>query len=398
MKNQLNFRGNRQSQSSLSCVVFLFLLVLLAILAAACDKETPLAVDDQSSLPMAGRVSSLEMSKAQSIAIASVREIGAIGKPPSVSARDGGASAIIGGQLLWYFGDTFFNPPSVNGKSFFCNTAALANPTLPLVVSEPLDANGAPAAQFVPFTATEQVYNDSTKNANDRYALWPGTVLPDGKSGGLVFYADWKIQPGGGSLNYQFIGTGLAQVKKGKTVAARLSGFLFNAPDPIFDKAFILGSYVYVYGNIKNNNHDVVVARVPLTQVKKRTAYSFWDGANWVAAVSQAKPILYGIPGAVSVSYNAYLKQYLAIYSYSVSFGSSRILTEKISMSTANSPEGPWSIPVDVFTGRTSTKGYNYAGREHPELAQSNGQTIFITYYNPQGTLKGELYLVEVKF
>ena len=95
-----------------------------------------------------------------------------------------------------------------------------------------------------------------------------------------------------------------------------------------------------------------------------------------------------GIPGEMTVSHNAHLQKHLAIHSGA--------LSPKIFMRTADNPQGPWSAPVEVFTGRTSSSGFNYAAREHPELSQNNGQTIFITYFNPQGFLAGELYLVEV--
>lgn len=354
-------------------------------LAAGCEKSpTSSSSEVEPSLLLKSSSLTSTLNQASSLTIASVTEIGAIGKPASVAVRDGGASAIIGGKLLWYFGDTIFSPASVDGTNLRANTAALANPTNPLVVSEPLDANGAPY-QFVPFTPAEKAYNDSTGKPDERIALWPGSVIPDGKSNGLVFYAKWKIHPG--ALNYEFVGTGLAQVKKGKTVATRLSGLLFNAPEPSFGKAFILGSYVYVYGGVGNG---IGVARVPLAQVRQRTAYRFWNGANWVTDVNQVQPILFYIPGGLSVSYNAYFKQYLAIHS--------GLFSQKVYMRTANAPEGPWSAPVEVFTGRTSASGYNYAAGEHPELVKNNGQTIFITYFNPQGSFKGELYLVEVKF
>jgi hypothetical protein len=37
---------------------------------------------------------------------ADVAEIGALSRPPVVTARDGGAAALIQGRVLWLFGDT----------------------------------------------------------------------------------------------------------------------------------------------------------------------------------------------------------------------------------------------------------------------------------------------------
>src|SRR6185295_18518843 len=86
--------------------------------------------------------------------VASVRELGTVGRPPTVSVRDGGATGLVGGRLLWLFGDTIFNPRSVDGENLRTCTAALATPGQPLATSEPTDANGAPAACFA-FTSEE---------------------------------------------------------------------------------------------------------------------------------------------------------------------------------------------------------------------------------------------------
>ena len=350
-------------------------LVGLMVLIAACEKKSPLTIVSLSD----DKTSSL-----QSPVIATVREIGAIGKPATVAVRDGGASALIGGNLLWYFGDTIFNPPAVDGTNLRSNTAALANPLQPLVTSEPVDANGAPHP-FVPFTPDEQAYYDASGQPDERFALWPGSIIRDANGNGVVFFLKLKVHPG--FLNYEFIGAGLANVTPGQTNATRQGKLLFKIPEPTFDNAAVLGSYVYVYGDI-NMTNNFGVARVPLAQVKTRSAYRFWNGVKWVANVNQTRAILNGIPGEMTVSYNAYLQKYLAIHSGA--------LSPKIFMRTADNPQGPWSAPAEVFTGRTSSSGFNYAAREHPELAQNNGQTIFITYFNPQGFLAGELYLVEV--
>lgn len=48
--------------------------------------------------------------RASDLAIESVTDVGAVGTPANVSARDGGISAQIGGKLTWVFGDTFYHP------------------------------------------------------------------------------------------------------------------------------------------------------------------------------------------------------------------------------------------------------------------------------------------------
>lgn len=58
----------------------------------------------------------------------------------------------------------------------------------------------------------------------------------------------------------------------------------------------------------------------------------------------------------------------------------------KIVGRTASNLWGPWSEPVELCTVNIDDSvkiPYNrliYAGKEHPELAEDNGKTIYITY------------------
>lgn len=322
----------------------------------------------------------------RNIKIASTKDLGTVGHPQSVAARDGGATALIGEQLLWTFNDTL-----VAGDSHIrSSSAALATPTNPLVVQEPLDANGAPY-QFVPFTAEEQAYNDSTGKSDDRIALWPGSVI-NYQGGGLVYSYKLKVQPG--FLNYHFLGIALARVKAGKTIATREPGLLFTYPEPDFVNAMIYDDTVYVFGrphNMDTSNGPYVAARAPLAQATIRSAYTFWNGSSWTSDVNQVTPLFTNIPGAMTISYNPYLKQFLAVYSQG--------LTNNVVMQTAPSIIGPWSSPVVAFAGLPpSLGGTDYAGIEHPELAKNGGQTIYISYYRSLSQLTGEMHLVEVNF
>lgn len=322
--------------------------------------------------------------------IASSHELCVIKNPPTIATRDGGASALIGGKLIWLFGDTIFPVKSVDGTNGRSNTAAWADPTSPCDITEPLDANGAPY-QFLPYTPEEQAYNDSTGRPDDRIALWPGSVIPDGEDAGIVFYLKLRVK---GALDYEYYGIGLAHFEVDSTVAVREPDLLFTYPEPNFNQAMIVGDEVYVYGNI-NNWHEnepvqpVAVARAPLAEVSNREAYQFWNGTDWVSDVKQVKPIFGDVPGELSVSYNPYLHQFLATHA--------GIFTDKVFMRVASSPEGPWSPPVEAFMGITPGEVL-YAGREHPELMSNGGRTVIVSYYWPRENFQGELRLVEINF
>ncbi len=303
-----------------------------------------------------------------------------------MTARDGGATALVGGRLLWTFGDTIFSPKSVDGTNLRSSTAALADPSRPLEVSEPVDANGAPYG-FLPFTGDEAAYNASTGRPDLRIALWPVSVVSDPSGPGFAFYLKLLVKPG--LFNYEFVGVGIARVAPGSTTGVRDSTLLFESPEPIFDNAMLAGSTVYVYG-VVSKSQAVAVARVPLSDVADRSAYRFWNGSDWGTDPLAAKTVIGGVPGEVTVSYNAYLRRYLAVHS--------EVISNRIVMQSADRPEGPWSDPVPMFTGLPTSSGTNYAAREHPELAADGGRRVMVSYAHPLGPLSLEMRLVEVVF
>lgn len=320
------------------------------------------------------------------LVVASTKDLGAISKPAHVVGRDGGPSCAVGGKILWTFGDTLLNPAASNGETFRTNTAALATPASPTSVTEPLDPSGAPY-QFVPFDAAEASYNASTGNkGDDRYALWTNTLLPDGNGGCLVFFSVVKI--GSGQLNYTNGGAGIARVTGAKTTATRDPNLLFSPSEPSLTAAMADGGFVYVYLSLAQNK-GIIVGRAPFAQAGTRSAYTFFDGAAWQPDVTHGKPVGIAFLSSLSVTYNAYLRQYLAV--------GSAIFSADVMMLTAPAPAGPWTS-VKGFTGMApAANTYDYAAIEHPELDESGGQVVRITYYHPSGALTGELRLAEVR-
>ena len=316
--------------------------------------------------------------------VASTAELGPIGAPPSVTARDAGISARVGDQVFWLFADTIFNPASVDGTNGRSSTAAYAPLGSPLQTTEPTDANGAPS-QAVPFTTVEAVYNAA--NAPTRVALWPGGILPT--SGGALSF-NHKLIVRSGLFNYEHQGVEMAEFTAGQTVGRR-TGQLFTPDEPLFLSPLVRDGYVYLYGLVTiDGSRGIGVARAPEAQVRDHDAYRTWDGSAWSADLTSAATLFTSVPGAVSVSWNGYLGQYIAVSSFA--------LSNRVVMRTAASPEGPWSAPQDLFTGMTPDSGVDYAGEQHPELARDGGRTIFVSYYRPGTFLRGTLRLVRVTF
>jgi hypothetical protein len=315
---------------------------------------------------------------------ADVPELGAVSMPRVVTGRDGGAAALVAGRMLWTFNDTLMTVNGADGFSYRSATAACADGDS-LALDEPLDPNGAPY-QLLPYTADEIAYNRS-RGPQERFALWPDAVVPDGSGGALVFFAYLKVHPG--NLDFEPLGAGVARVGPGETVAYRYPDLLFVAPEPQFvNGGVIVDGFVHLYGCDPVPDaidSECRVARAPLGQATARAAWQVWNGAAWSSDLRSGQTVLHGAPGQVSVSWNPYLGSYLAVHG--------AILSNEVVFHTAPHPEGPWSDARHLFTGRHGSSQSDYAALEHPELARDAGRTLVVSYADPSESFGGTLRL-----
>ena len=354
-------------------------LAPLALLLAACDSGGTGSPDD----PCAGAGC---VDPPRAVEVVSTRDVGTMGKPATTATRDSGESVLVGGKVLWTFGDTFFSPKSADGVNFRTNTAALADPSNPLVVSEPLDASGAPFAAL-DHTAEETAYNAARDPTKDRIALWFGGLVPEG-AGALAFYLKLVVRP---DLDYTYLGVGTARFAAGQTKGTRMPGLLFDYAkgEPRFERPMLHEGTVYLYGERPGRQGVFGVAKAPLARATERAAYTFWNGTAWTASVAETATVFDGIPGQMSAAWNPYLGRFMAVYM--------NVPAQKVVYRTAARPEGPWSAPADLFTPLRAETGFAYAAMEHPHLRKEGGKTLFVTYYRPMaGFLQGELRAVEV--
>jgi hypothetical protein len=305
---------------------------------------------------------------------ASAPELGALGHPAVVTARDGGASAAIKSKTLWLFSDTLMTVMGSDGFSYRSATAGWGDgPSLAL--TEPLDAAGAPF-QLLPYTDAELAYNRAG-GPNERFAMWPGSAVASGEAA-LIFYSYLKVHPG--DLNYEGLGVGVASLAFGETVATRQPDLLFMPSEPGFAMgALVADGFVHLYacdpvaGELDSACR---VARAPVAQATMRAAWSVWDGSIWNADLTTGQPVLHGAPGELSVSWNAQRGAYLAVHSV--------IFSDAVVFHTAPHPEGPWTAAKPLFVGARHAGTNNYAAREHPELVAADGR-LFVTYAHPLG-------------
>ena len=100
-------------------------------------------------------------------------------------------------------------------------------------------------------------------------------------------------------------------------------------------------------------------------------------------------PSAEAVKGWMTVSWNRYLRQYLATY---VPKGSDDVV-----MRTAPLLTGPWTSAATVIhTLPPAAGGMNYGAKEHAELATDGGRTLLVTYVRVTGSLSGEVRAVRV--
>ncbi len=127
--------------------------------------------------------------------------------------------------------------------------------------------------------------------------------------------------------------------------------------------------YLYTFGTPNGRGGSAYVARVAPNLVPDLTKYEYWnsDNGSWVPAnPAAATPVIPGPVGEMSVQYNTYLKQYLALYGNGAN---------DVVMRTAPTPQGPWS-PEQLLVPSMQIPGGIYAPFLHP---WSTGKEL---YYN----------------
>jgi hypothetical protein len=309
---------------------------------------------------------------------------------PDILGRDGGYSALFQGHSVWLYGDTFIAKANAEDQtllsdswSFTTDLNAQASIT---GFQEPLDSAGAPT-MILPETAAEQAFNQA-HNVNNcqaqpcgaRWALWPASmVVNPGDNSALIFYMVVSAQPG--AFNFQGIGTSVATWQNiqqqpqrptlNPPIVADHPDLLFTQNEPGFGSAsFISNGTLYVYGCDYNNGCKL--GKVAPSSAQDRSAWSFYAGnGNWSAQIGDAVSV-FNDANILSVSWNAFLQRYLAVYSPPFS--------QNVVMRTSMSPEGPWSSEIVAFVAMQPTSGDVYDALAHVEYESNNGQTIYVSY------------------
>lgn len=326
------------------------------------------------------------------LGVKSIRDLGLLPLPSEVAVgRDGGNAGLLGGKLLWLFGDTFLTEKNpVDNSNALSATAAWSTVESPLALVQPVDDDGFPN-QTIPYTLAELAQNvDDPLNG---WALWPGTMIDTGDPQGLIFFQRIKRTDGSG---YDSQGVGTARIALDGLVATRDEEDLFTLPEPMYMPNSIVDGYAYAFACESAGflNVECTLARVPVAQADERSAYEFYDGSAWQPDLADAEVVLDEVAGPPTVSFNPYLGQYLAV--------THSVLSSDIQLRTAPAVEGPWSDPVIIepdgegYLPPLDENAFNYVVIEHPALRSADGQTIVISYSRPTEPFRGDVRLLEV--
>lgn len=299
--------------------------------------------------------------------IKDVSKVGRLAVPANIVGRDGGGSVVLGGKILWLYGDTFYrpnfspNPPAPDiWRSATSSYSDFNDPYN--AIQGGVDERGNPL-QVIPLTAEEAAYNRAKNNPQDRYIVWPSGQVAQDSNTALLFFLRFLY---GADKSAGMSGVGVATLHAGEGVATRQSNLLFGPNEPGFRESMVKDGFVYLYA-IDCGSDNCPVARAPLAQATSRSAYTFWDGTRWNMDVSKAKPVVPASNYGFSVMWSDALGKYI-----DAKVGN---FSRQVYFSFADAPQGPWSNPVKAFelAGETT-----YVPYFHPEL--SKGQDIYMSY------------------
>jgi hypothetical protein len=340
------------------------------------------------------------------LAVASARDLGPqfVNNPHRMIGQDGAFSIPLNDrEALWFFGDTLIGTRQPGQSLWYIDGKPVGHADMSgrgpierminntaLILRDRTGRNG--LRDFTYICDGSGQIRPLIPLERDEHPDWDRIWCQHGiKIGSLIYLSFIKVRmldtPGPFPVNFEIVGSGIAVGEEFSWGFRRIlrdgDSVLWKADEPHFATAFLVtpDQQVYLYGTVKRDAKQLCyLARVRADEVGEidRYQYLISTSPGWGRSVTDAIPIFDGMPSELSVSYNSYLKGYLAVHSLD--------LTGKIVGRTAPNPWGPWSEPVvlwSVNVTRDRPLPYPiliYAGKEHPELSDDGGRTIYLTY------------------
>ncbi len=285
----------------------------------------------------------------------------------SINFQDGGNPVQYPGGTIWTFGDTFlkdgfrtnsvFHIEDMNNMEYLIDSLGTAEVMIPLKAPENLE----------------------------EHRIWPaGGIYLNQKM--YVFYELIYLNEENVDKN-SVKNIGLVKSKDSWKKWERVDNevkFPFNTPPhSIIEKDNFL--YLYFVEKRSGLDSNIDIYRVPSIDIENPLKYE-----------KIAESIVTNVYGQVTVAWNTYLDKFIMCH-----IGDLFDDPRSIYIRTADSPTGPFSDPVKIYT-EPGGLGDNFSGMFycpylHPELFINEGETIFVTFCVNEGNTFSNPYLIEVK-
>jgi hypothetical protein len=288
-----------------------------------------------------------------------------------------------GRGTLWLFGDTLLGTVEPAGgrrlDGFERNSALITTLPPEAACSEPVSFFGSPdrAAAAVP--------SRSTILGRHRF-FWPLDGFTTERGDTYLFFR--RLRSTNRGIGFEGLRTELYrfEIASDGPKLEKLADLWGRDGE---DHAFGMGAFydpadrvLYVFGCRETDFERTgrfatcAVGRTPIHRIAQLADYRYFhDQEGWIADPNRATELFTDVAGELSVSWNSYLGSYLMVYS--------ETLMSNVVLRTAPALTGPWSEPVEVFrcSDQRLDPGFGcYAGKEHPEWAEGDGQVIYLTY------------------
>ena len=343
------------------------------------------------------------------IRVVEVEDLGVIPNPAGTRGRDGGYSAILDGRAVWIFGDTILDDDDLELEMLSNSWSWTSDVDASDGISgfqERRDADGRPT-ELLPFTAAEASFNAAhrgrgcaTPPCQTRWALWPGSIVPDPVRGrALVFYVRIYAEPG--PYSFRPMGCSIAvwpgfdarPLRPVVMLQEPERTLLFPPEQPCFGAAaVVVDEMLYAYAcDLEQQRKSCRLGRVPLDHALQRSAWRFFvGGEKWGDKLSEAVAVFDGST-ILSVFHVGFANRFLALYS--------RPFDSRVVLRTAARPEGPWSEELPLFDALVPNTGppWIYDALSHPEYASDGGRVQYVTYSRATGPADFEFRLVRVE-
>ncbi|MFA6435050.1 MAG: DUF4185 domain-containing protein [Elusimicrobiales bacterium] len=320
-------------------------------------------------------------SPAPASGILSVREIGPLlarASSSPVVGQAGNYSVALGdGRTLWLLNNIWTGEFKDKGEVSLWGI--IEGGMAVLEATSPYSASGA-----LSYVADENKWplpicpSDFSEYAPVR-KFWPRA----GFRAGSGYYAYYSIMNnfGPGPYDYFRVGQGLATAERPggpyKLLKNRESYALWDDIEPAFGSALLpdQDGWLYIYGRyaVEPGKYAAALARVRPDRAGDTAAYFYYGAESssdaWTTDPGDAVPVIEEMPEDFSVTYNEYLKAYLALYQEGA--------TGAVRFRTAQYPWGPWSGPGTAFS--CDKEEYCFGAKEQAAFSSEGGKKIFFT-------------------